>query len=173
MHLRENQSFGIKKVGSRLSRQYHLNVCWIVSIHPLHSHVTQQNVVCKWVWSSGSQKMMWMILHREMNPKNLQWHGNIPIFTTRKNLGFHPHCWFLGGGLNTWFQWLMSEMNVSLNRVAQQKISHMARGLLKAWRQKWGGYLVQLSGWSLFPDENILISERLQMQHTYECWIDY
>ena len=112
--------------------------------------------------------MIWMILNREMNPKNIQWHGgNIPIFTTRKNLGFHPHSWFLGhcvwGELNTWFEWLMSEMNVSLNRVAQQKISHMARGLLKAWRQKWGGYLVQLSGWSLFPDENILISERLQM----------
>jgi len=39
-----------------------------------------------------------------------------------KNLGFHLHSWFLGhcvwGGLNTWFEWLMSEMNVSLNWVA-------------------------------------------------------
>ena len=168
--------FGSRKLGAdcpgdiisvfaELFLSIHSRVMWL--------NFEKQNVVCKWVWSSGSQKMIWMILHREMNPKNLQWHGNIPIFTTRKNLGFHPHCWFLGGGLNTWFQWLMSEMNVSLNRVAQQKISHMARGLLKAWRQKWGGYLVQLSGWSLFPDENILISERLQMQHTYECWIDY
>jgi len=150
--------FGSRKLGAdcpgdiisvfaELFLSIHSRVMWL--------NFGKQNVVCKWVWSSGSQKMIWMILHREMNPKNLQWHGNIPIFTTRKNLGFHPHCWFLGhcvwGGLNTWFQWLMSEMNVSLNRVAQQKISHMARGLLKAWRQKWGGYLVQLSGWSLFP----------------------
>ena len=128
MHFRENQSLGSRKLGAdcpgniipmfaELFLSIHSTVMWL--------NFEKQNVVCKWVWSSGSQKMIWMILHREMNPKNLQWHGNIPIFTTRKNLGFHPHCWFLGhcvwGGLNTWFEWLMSEMNVSLNRVAKNK----------------------------------------------------
>ena len=168
MHFRESQSFWIKKVRSRLSRRYYLSVCRIVSIHPLQSHVTQNKMLCvngfevldlrKWYG--------WYCIGKWIR----RIYNGMAIY---QSLRFYPHCWFLGGGLNTWFQWLMSEMNVSLNRVAQQKISHMARGLLKAWRQKWGGYLVQLSGWSLFPDENILISERLQMQHTYECWIDY
>jgi hypothetical protein len=43
--------------------------------------------------------MIWMILHREMSPKNLQWHGNIPIFTTRKNLIF---CNPIKGNIHFW-----------------------------------------------------------------------
>ena len=171
MHFRESQSFWIKKVRSRLSRRYYLSVCRIVSIHPLQSHVTQNKMLCvngfevldlrkwygwycigKWIRRIYNDMAIYQSLRLE---KILDFTLTVDFLDTVYEVD-----WTHG-------------LNVSLNRVAQQKISHMARGLLKAWRQKWGGYLVQLSGWSLFPDENILISERLQMQHTYECWIDY